>query len=127
MTQVVGEVKQYVLGKCPKYKVKPPQTRPDQTRPDQRGYFTLYLGHFPNKFCFTSPTSCVVSPTILLQFPNNFASFPQQFESFPQQSESFPQTIFSLPQHNFVSFYQMTPVLFFWRKCTLHVPSMHSF
>ena len=23
MTQVVGEVKQYVLGKCPKYKVQP--------------------------------------------------------------------------------------------------------
>ena len=35
MTQVVGEVKQYVLGKCPKYKVQPSQTRPDQTRPDQ--------------------------------------------------------------------------------------------
>ena len=85
---------------------RPDQTRPDQTRPDQRGYFTLYLGHFPNKFCFNSPTNCVVSPTILLQFPNNFASFPQQFASFPQQYESFPQLIFSFPQHKFVSFCQ---------------------
>ena len=33
MTHIVGEVKQCVLGKCPKYKVKLPQTRPDQTRP----------------------------------------------------------------------------------------------
>ena len=111
MTQVVGEVKQYVLGKCPKYKVQPSQTRPDQTRPDQRGNFTLYLGHFPNTYCFTSPTMCVISPTILLHFPNNFASFPQQYGSFPQQYgslpqqyESFPQLVFSFPQQFCVTF-----------------------
>ena len=85
---------------------------PDQTRPDQRGYFTLYLKHFPNKFCFTSPTNCVVSPTILLHFPNNFASFTQQLASFPQQYESFPQPIFSFPQQNFVSFCQKKNIFF---------------
>ena len=90
---------------------RPDQTRPDQTRPDQRGNFTLYLGHFPNTYCFTSPTMCVISPTILLHFPNNFASFPQQYGSFPQQYgslpqqyESFPQLVFSFPQQFCVTF-----------------------
>ena len=73
--------------------------------------FTLYLGHFPNTYCFTSPTMCVISPTILLHFPNNFASFPQQYGSFPQQYgslpqqyESFPQLVFSFPQQFCVTF-----------------------
>ena len=76
-----------------------------------RGNFTLYLGHFPNTYCFTSPTMCVISPTILLHFPNNFASFPQQYGSFPQQYgslpqqyESFPQLVFSFPQQFCVTF-----------------------
>ena len=75
------------------------------------GNFTLYLGHFPNTYCFTSPTMCVISPTILLHFPNNFASFPQQYGSFPQQYgslpqqyESFPQLVFSFPQQFCVTF-----------------------
>ena len=131
MKQIVGEMKQNcwgneakLLGKWHKLLGKwsnmcwgnAPNTkwshpRPDQTRPDQRGNFTLYLGHFPNTYCFTSPTMCVISPTILLHFPNNFASspqqygsFPQQYGSFPQQYESFPQIVFSFPQQFCVTF-----------------------
>ena len=116
MTQIVGEMKHNVLGKCPKYKVKFPLWSGLVWSGLVWsglvwGNFTLYLGHFPNTYCFTSPTMCVISPTILLHFPNNFASFPQQYGSFPQQYgslpqqyESFPQLVFSFPQQFCVTF-----------------------
>ena len=93
----------------------------------------MYLGHFPNTYCFTSPTICVISPTILLHFPNKsasfpqqFASFPQQYASFPQQYESFPRTIFSFPQQNFVSVCQKKMV-YFWTYDTFSHPLVYNF
>ena len=55
-----------------------------------RGYFTLPSGHFPNTFCFISPSICFISPTNLLHFPNKLLRFPNKMLHFPNKLLHFP-------------------------------------
>ena len=122
MTHIVGEVKQYVLGKCPKYKVKLPQTRPDQTRgraalciwgisPTHIASLPQQLVSFPQQFCF-------ISPTILLHFPNNLLHFPNNMVHFPNNMSHFPKPFSHFP-NNFVSVCPLNKSEFFLRKCPI--------
>ena len=54
------------------------------------GYFTLPSGHFPNTFCFISPSICFISPTNLLHFPNKLLRFPNKMLHFPNKLLHFP-------------------------------------